>query len=171
MRTQHLADCMAVVLALRRIVRIAPGPIRVLDVGSGGGLPGVILAILHPAWQVDCVDTVGKKAAFIRQVAGQLHLPNLGAIHGRVESITKAAGSSKGYHLIISRAFSSLRTFVELTRPLLREGGSWAAMKGKTPEDELNDLPDGVVVQSVQPIQVPGLNSARCIVEIKVKQR
>jgi 16S rRNA (guanine527-N7)-methyltransferase len=169
-RTQHLVDCMAAVPLLRRIIAgqspIRHSPIRLLDVGSGAGLPGIVLAILHPAWQIDCVDAVGKKAAFIRQAAGQLTLSNVRAIHARVESI---APPSDGYDLIISRAFSSLRDFVDLTRTLLKQKGIWVAMKGKIPKEELEALPEGVVVRDIQQIDVPGLTVDRCLVVLEVK--
>ncbi len=157
MRTQHLADCLAVVAPLRR--HAAGKPLRVLDVASGGGLPGVVLAIVEPAWDVTCVDTVGKKAAFVRQVAAELALPNLHAEHARVEALRAA----RPFDLITSRAFASLPDFVRLTRPLLAPGGTWMAMKGKPPADEIAALPPGVQVQAVEPLQVPGLEAERCL--------
>jgi 16S rRNA (guanine527-N7)-methyltransferase len=122
MLSHHLLDCLAVVPALRSRV---PAGAKVLDVGSGGGLPGVVLAVLQPTWVIDCVDAVGKKAAFIRQVSAELGLGNLRSLHARVETVQGA------YDLVISRAFSSLGQFVALTRHLLGDGGLWAAMKGK----------------------------------------
>jgi 16S rRNA (guanine527-N7)-methyltransferase len=165
-RAQHLVDCMAIAPALRRAFP-AQSPIRVLDVGSGAGLPGIVLAVLHPAWQVDCIDAVGKKAAFIRQAAGELNLTNLRSIHDRVEASTLA--SSTGYNLIISRAFSSLRDFVELTKPLLDSGGVWVAMKGKIHSEETALLPGDVAVSNIQQIDVPGLMADRCLVFMKSK--
>ena len=164
MRTQHLADCLAVVAPLRR--HAAGKPLRVLDVGSGGGLPGVVLAIVEPAWDVTCVDTVGKKAAFVRQVAAELALPNLHAEHARVEALRAA----RPFDLITSRAFASLPDFVRLTRPLLAPGGTWMAMKGKPPADEIAALPPGVQVQAVEPLQVPGLEAERCLVWLALAQ-
>ena len=164
MRTQHLADCLAVVAPLRR--HAAGKPLRVLDVGSGGGLPGVVLAIVEPAWDVTCVDTVGKKAAFVRQVAAELALPNLHAEHARVEALRAA----RPFDLITSRAFASLPDFVHLTRPLLAPGGMWMAMKGKPPADEIAALPPGVQVQAVEPLQVPGLEAERCLVWLALAQ-
>jgi len=155
MLTQHLADCLAVVKPL--LTRCAAG--RVLDVGSGGGLPGVVLAVLAPALDVTCVDTVGKKAAFVRQVAGQLALPNLHAAHSRVEAL-----KTPGFDLVTSRAFASLRDFTSLTAHLLAPGGLWMAMKGKQPDDELAALPPGVSVFHVEQLQVPGLEAERCLV-------
>jgi 16S rRNA (guanine527-N7)-methyltransferase len=164
MRTQHLADCLAVVAPLRR--HAAGRPLRVLDVGSGGGLPGVVLAIVEPAWDVTCVDTVGKKAAFVRQVAAELGLPNLHAEHARVEALR----AGQPFDLITSRAFASLPDFVRLTRPLLAPGGAWMAMKGKRPDDEIAALPPGVQLQAVEPLQVPGLEAERCLVWLGLAQ-
>ncbi|MFO1335368.1 MAG: 16S rRNA (guanine(527)-N(7))-methyltransferase RsmG [Piscinibacter sp.] len=158
MLTQHLADCLAVVGPLRRQLGAGTSR-RILDVGSGGGLPGVVLAVLEPGWAVTCVDAVGKKAAFIRQVAVELRLRNLAAEHARVESL-----KAGGFDLITSRAFASLADFVSLTRKLLAADGVWAAMKGKTPEAELAALPAGITVFHVEPIAVPGLDAERCIV-------
>ncbi|MBI2733230.1 MAG: 16S rRNA (guanine(527)-N(7))-methyltransferase RsmG [Aquabacterium sp.] len=170
MLSHHLADCLTVLAPLGRhlaAVRASRAPdqgaIRLLDVGSGGGLPGVVLAICCPDVQVSCVDTVGKKAAFIRQVAAELRLPNLRGEHARVEQL-------KGqYELITSRAFASLVDFVTLTRAILAEGAVWMAMKGKHPEDELAQLPQDVDVFHVEQLQVPGLDAERCLIWMRVK--
>ena len=154
----HLADCLAAVPPLRR--HLGSGSARrLLDVGSGGGLPGVVLAILEPGWSVTCVDTVGKKAAFLQQVGVELGLRNLVAEHGRVEALTVPA-----FDLIVSRAFANLADFTRLTHQLLSPDGVWAAMKGKRPDDELAALPAEVDVFHVEPIQVPGLDAERCLV-------
>jgi 16S rRNA (guanine527-N7)-methyltransferase len=165
MLTHHLTDCLAVLGPLGRHldqVRAGKAPdagaIRLLDVGSGGGLPGVVLAICCPGVQVTCVDTVGKKAAFIKQVAAELRLPNLRGEHARVEQLK---GS---FDLITSRAFASLLDFVSLTRAILAEGAVWMAMKGKHPEDELAQLPTDVDVFHVEQLQVPGLDAERCLI-------
>jgi 16S rRNA (guanine527-N7)-methyltransferase len=162
--TQHVADCVAVLPALDRHLAMSTQPLRVLDVGSGGGLPGVLLALMRPALDVTCVDTVGKKAAFIRQVAGALALPNLHAAHSRVEAL-----KSPPFGLITSRAFASLADFTLLTRPLLAPGGVWMAMKGKRPDDEIAGLPTDIDVFHVEPLQVPGLDAERCLVWIQPK--
>lgn len=156
MRVQHLLDCLAVVPAVQREL---PAGGRVLDVGSGGGLPGVVLAVALPQMSVTCVDTVGKKAAFVRQVAGQLGLANLQAQHARVESL-----KLEPFELITSRAFASLADFVRLTEPLLARGGRWMAMKGKAPDDEIQALPEDVKVFHVEPLKVPELDAERCLV-------
>ena len=155
MFTQHLADCLAV---LPPLARHAPGG-RLLDVGSGGGLPGVVIAVALPAWQVTCVDTVGKKMAFVRQAAGTLGLRNLQARHARVEALADPA-----FDLITSRAFASLADFVTLTRQHLAPQGVWMAMKGRVPDDEIAALPADVEVFHVEHLQVPGLDAQRCLV-------
>lgn len=155
MATQHLADCLAVLPAL---LRACPQG-RVLDVGSGGGLPGVVIAIMAPALDVTCVDTVGKKAAFIRQAAAALQLQNLHAAHARVEQLKAAP-----FDLITSRAFASLPDFVRLTHGLLAPGGVWMAMKGRVPDDEIGALPADIDVFHVEQLVVPGLEAQRCLV-------
>ena len=157
MRVQHLADCLAVIAPLRR--QVGRDRRRILDVGSGGGLPGVVLAIAEPPWDLSCVDTVGKKAAFIRQVAGELALPNLHALHARVETLP-----GPPFDVITSRAFASLGDFVRLTRPLLAPGGVWMAMKGRRPDDELAALPPDIDVFHVEPLVVPRLDAERCLI-------
>ncbi len=169
----HLADCLAVVAPMARQLGLAmddpggsvPRSLRVLDVGSGGGLPGVVLALMFPHWQVVCVDTVGKKAAFIRQVAVELGLRNLGAEHARVEALKGGAL----FDVIASRAFASLVDFTRLSRTLLAPQGVWMAMKGKTPADEWSALPDDIEVFHVEPLSVPGLNAERCLVWMRLK--
>jgi 16S rRNA (guanine527-N7)-methyltransferase len=158
MRVQHLADCLAVIGPLRRQIG-QPRPLRILDVGSGGGLPGVVLALVSSTWDVSCVDAVGKKAAFVRQVAGELSLPNLHALHARVEAL-----SGPPFDVITSRAFASLPDFVRLTRPLLAPAGVWMAMKGRRPDDELAALPADIDVFHVEPLKVPGLDADRCLI-------
>jgi len=163
MLTQHLADSLAVVEPLRR--RLAEGrrP-RLLDVGSGAGLPGLVLAVMLPELDVTCVDTVGKKAAFVRQAAGELRLTNLRSEHGRVEQIQLAP-----MDVIASRAFASLADFVALTAKHLAAGGTWLAMKGKRPDDEMATLPLTVAVDTIETLTVPGLGAKRCIVWLKPK--
>jgi len=153
----HLLDCLTVLPALDR--RLPGAGVRLLDVGSGGGLPGVVLALMRPGWQVCCVDAVAKKAAFIRQVAGELALKNLRAEHARVESLALPA-----FDLVVSRAFASLADFCTLTRRHLAPGGCWLAMKGRTPDEEIAALPGDVEVFHVEQLRVPGLDAHRCLV-------
>lgn len=159
MLTHHLLDSLTAIDPLRR--HIQGQPTRVLDVGSGGGLPGVVLAICMPELNVSCVDTVAKKAAFVQQVAVSLKLPNLRGLHARVESLTDP------YQVICSRAFASLPDFVTWSRSALAEGGVWMAMKGKHPQGEIDALPADVQVFHVEPLTVPGLDVERCMVWMK----
>ncbi|MDH4426501.1 MAG: 16S rRNA (guanine(527)-N(7))-methyltransferase RsmG [Acidovorax sp.] len=165
MLTHHLLDSLAAVAPLRRHVAglagqgVAASPVRLLDVGSGGGLPGVVFAICCPDVDVSCVDTVGKKAAFIQQVAAVLRLRNLHGLHARVETLTAP------YDIVSCRAFASLPDFVNWSRSALAAPhGVWLAMKGKRPEDEIAALPAGVDVFHVEQLVVPGLDAERCIV-------
>ena len=157
MRTLHLADSESIVAPLER--HAAGRPLKILDVGSGGGLPGVVLAIHHPDWDVTCVDTVAKKAGFIRQVALELGLPNLHAEHARVEELPSAQAD-----VVTSRAFASLPDFCAWTRHHLAPSGVWLAMKGKHPADEISALPVGASVFHVEHLQVPGLDAERCAI-------
>ena len=165
MLSHHLIDCLAVLPALRRHAAAAHpaagDKLCILDVGSGGGLPGVVLAVLHPEWVVSCVDTVSKKVSFIRQVAAELRLPNLLGLHARVESLGAAQAR---FDVITSRAFASLADFTRLSGDVLAEQGVWMAMKGKLPGDEQADLPASVAVFHVEQLNVPGLDAQRCLV-------
>jgi len=159
MLTHHLLDSLTAVAPL---VRHTHGqPAKVLDVGSGGGLPGIVLAICRPELDVSCVDTVGKKAAFIQQVAATLKLPNLRGIHARVETL------GGPFDVICCRAFASLPDFVIWSRGALAEQGVWMAMKGKHPQAEIDGLPADVQVFHVEPLTVPGLDVERCMVWIR----
>jgi 16S rRNA (guanine527-N7)-methyltransferase len=159
MLTHHLLDSLAVIQPLRR--QTQGRATSLLDVGSGAGLPGVVVAICCPEIQVDCVDTVAKKAAFVQQAAATLHLSNLRGLHARVE---KLAGA---YGVIACRAFSSLADFVALSESALAPGGVWLAMKGKHPHEEIAALPSTVEMFHVEHLDVPGLDAERCIVWMK----
>jgi len=150
--THHLLDSLSVLPHVR-------GPL-VVDVGSGAGFPGLVLAIARPDWQIVSVEAVDKKAAFQRQVAAELALTNVRVEGRRVEDVVLEGGADT----VVSRAFSSLTDFVNLTRHLLKSGGQWAAMKGRLPQDEIAVLPDGVGVQEIVELKVPGLNAERCVV-------
>ena len=160
MLTQHLVDSLSLIPALRR--HAAGKPMRLMDVGSGGGLPGVVVAICDPAIDVSCVDAVAKKATFIKQVAAELKLPNLHGEHSRVEQLKAPA-----FDLITSRAFASLLDFTTLTRQHLKSGAIWLAMKGQHPADELAALPPDLDVFHVEQLQVPGLDAQRCLIWIR----
>jgi 16S rRNA (guanine527-N7)-methyltransferase len=158
MYVHHLLDCLAVLPPLRRV--LGDRSARIADVGSGAGLPGVVIAVLCPHLNVTCIDTVGKKVAFVRQVGAELCLRNLRAEQGRVERLQPVVP----FDLITSRAFAPLLDFVQLTRPLLAPHGIWMAMKGKVPEDEIAALPPSVEVFHVEQLHVPELQADRCLV-------
>ena len=168
--THHLLDSLAVIEPLGRqlaglpvegLMPAAPALARLLDVGSGAGLPGVVIAICCPAIRVDCVDSVAKKAAFVQQVAGALGLSNLRGVHARVETLAEK------YDVVSSRAFASLADFASLSGGVLAKQGIWLAMKGIYPADEVAALPSGVEVFHVEPLTVPGLDAKRCIVWLR----
>ncbi len=160
MLTHHLLDSLAVIVPMhRQLAALGAGEsLRVLDVGAGAGLPGVVLAICCPALTVHCVDTVAKKAAFVQQVAVSLKLPHLRGIHARVESLTEP------YDLVCSRAFASLVDFTTWSSAALAPQGVWMAMKGKDPQAEIDALGANVQVFHVEPLHVPGLDADRCLV-------
>lgn len=157
MLTQHLADCLAVIGPMR--AQLPVGAPRLLDVGSGGGLPGVVIAALNPTIAVTCVDTIGKKTAFIRQVAAELGIRNLVAVQSRVEDMEVTP-----FDMITSRAFASLHDFTALTRLHMAENGTWMAMKGKLQSEEIAALPRSISVFHVEQLVVPGTDASRCIV-------
>jgi 16S rRNA (guanine527-N7)-methyltransferase len=163
--THHLLDSLSAVSPLLGHIAKTKGDanagIELLDVGSGGGLPGVVIAICCPNIRVTCVDTVSKKAAFVQQVAASLRLSNLRGVHARVESLTGP------YDVVCSRAFASLPDFVSWSAAALSDGGVWMAMKGKLPEAEMAGLPSFAEVFHVEQLQVPGLEADRCMVWMK----
>lgn len=170
MRVQHLVDSLSVIPVLAQRIQddsadkpnaVGSGQTAsIMDVGSGGGLPGVVLAIAQPGWQIHCVDAVEKKTAFVRQMAGVLRLPNLSASHARVETLEPAQCD-----VVISRAFASIEDFAALAGRHVRVGGTLAAMKGRQPDEEIAAvLASGSWrLDVVQPLQVPGLDAQRCI--------
>ena len=152
--SHHLLDSLAI------LPHVGAG--NLLDVGSGGGLPGIPLAIARPELAVTMVDTVQKKATFLQQAAIELSLKNVTVRHARVEEM------SGHYAQISSRAFSELALFVSLTRHLLAPGGRWLAMKGVRPDAEINALPADILVDAVVPLTVPGLAAERHLIILKV---
>ena len=161
MLTHHVLDSLAVISPLRR--HTGGAPMRLLDVGSGGGLPGVVIAICCPEMAVTCVDTVAKKANFIQHVAASLGLKNLRGLHARVEAVDER------FDVVTSRAVASLADFVTWSRGALAEEGVWLAMKGKRPADEMAALPAFAQVFHVEPLQVPGLDAERCLVWLRAQ--
>jgi 16S rRNA (guanine527-N7)-methyltransferase len=167
MLTHHLLDSLAAVLPLQKYLlssglqdKMLAHP-KLLDVGSGAGLPGVVFAICFPTLSVTCVDTVGKKAAFIKQAALSLGLTNLTGLHARVETIADP------FDVVCSRAFASLLDFTAWSAKALSPDGVWMALKGKHPFDELAKLPAGVSVFHVEQLVVPGLDADRCVVWLR----
>ncbi len=153
MLSLHLADCLAVLAPLDR-----RAPRRVLDVGSGAGLPGLVLAVMRPHWQLLLVDAVQKKCAFLRQAVAELHLRNVEVVHGRVEQLRLPP-----VDCIVSRALGDLAELARISEHLLLPGGAWAAMKGHVPQDELRALP-ATLQHQVEELRVPGLEARRCVV-------
>ena len=136
----------------------------VLDVGSGGGLPGIPLAIARPELQVTLIDSIAKKTAFLLQVKTELGLTNLQVVTGRVEVFKPETT----FDVITSRAFSDLKEFVTLTRPLLAPTGHWLAMKGLMPHEEIVSLPSWVKVSANNALTVPGLGASRHLIELEL---
>jgi 16S rRNA (guanine527-N7)-methyltransferase len=166
MLTHHLLDSLAIVAPLTRQTQgqTQGVSINMLDVGAGAGLPGVVVAICCPQINVTCVDAVAKKMAFVQQVATELKLPNLKALHARVETLTDK------YDVITSRAFATLLDFVTGSHAALKPAtGVWLAMKAKDTATEIAALPPNVDVFHVEQLAVPGLVAERCIVWMRSK--
>ncbi|MDP3842983.1 MAG: 16S rRNA (guanine(527)-N(7))-methyltransferase RsmG [Oxalobacteraceae bacterium] len=153
---QHVLDSLAAVAAFDRVK-------NVLDVGAGGGLPGMVLAIARPEMQVAMIDTVHKKTAFLTQVKAELGLANVTVHTTRVEQLQAA----QPFDAITSRAFAELADFINWSGHLLAPGGRFIAMKGINPEQELSRLPAGWVVREVRALTVPGLQAQRHLIFIE----
>lgn len=158
--SHHLLDSLSIVPELRRIA--AGRPVRILDVGAGGGLPGVPIAIAMPEVQVTAIDRVQKKTAFIQQAGVELGLRNIEAVHGRVEDYGAAQ-----FDVIVSRAFAALAEMVRLTGHLVARGGCWAAMKGAHPAEEISALPSTVDLVRAVKLRVPLLGAERHLVVLR----
>jgi 16S rRNA (guanine527-N7)-methyltransferase len=164
MLIQHILDSLSILPHLP-----ARESAAVLDVGSGGGLPGIVLAIARPDWSVTLNDIVHKKTAFQSQAKAELGLANLSVVTGRVESLRPGVEVPKKFDLIVSRAFAELADFVTLARHLVADGGAIWAMKGVRPDGEIERLPDGAhVVQTVR-LDVPMLEAERHLIEVTVE--
>lgn len=159
MVTQHLLDSLAAVPAFA-------GARNVLDVGAGGGLPGIVLAIACPEMQVSMIDTVHKKTAFLTQVKAELGLQNVSVYTARVEQLQ----TPRKFDVITSRAFAELGDFIKWSAHLLEHGGRFIAMKGVFPEEEMASLPTGWKVAKVQALQVPGLDAERHLIMIEEEE-
>jgi 16S rRNA (guanine527-N7)-methyltransferase len=163
MITHHVLDSLAIAAPLDLLLAGGQGA-RILDVGSGAGFPGIPLAIARPGWRVTMLDSNSKKTAFIAQVAAEIGLPNADVATARAESFVSAPCD-----VVVARAFSSLRDLVTRTRSLPGPAGSWAAMKGAIPHDELRDLPADIECRDILRLQVPGLDAERHLLLLKVK--
>ena len=153
---QHLLDSLSAAPAFTEAR-------NVLDVGAGGGLPGMMLAIAYPQTRISMIDTVSKKTAFLSQAKAELGLSNVTVFTGRVEQLEV----TEKFDVITSRAFSELCNFISWSGHLLAEGGQFIAMKGVAPAQEIERLPAGWAVTGVQPLQVPGLNAERHLVFVR----
>jgi 16S rRNA (guanine527-N7)-methyltransferase len=160
MVSHHLLDSL---VAVPYFQAEGTGPSRVLDVGSGGGLPGIPLAIARPELQVTLIDSIAKKTAFLLQAKAELGLANLHVVTGRVEDFRPEAG----FEIVTSRAFSDLKEFVTLTRHLLAPGGRWLAMKGLYPHEEIAVLPPDMKVSADYALAVPGLEASRHLIVVE----
>ena len=158
--THHLLDSLAVLPRLEAVARVA-------DIGSGGGLPGIVLSIVRPGLIVSSIETVGKKASFQQQAKIELGLGNFSVFNKRVEQVEADALPAGAADGVISRAFSSLADFVRLSAHLLAEDGALYAMKGVQPVDELAALPAGWRVAETHALQVPGLDAERHLLVIR----
>ncbi len=151
---KHLLDSLAVLPYLRGL--------RVADIGTGAGFPGLPLAIANPARRYTLVESTGKKAGFLRQTAGKLRLTNVEVVQGRSEALHPA----RPFDSVVARALGSLADFVRVAGHLVGRNGRLLSMKGRPPEDELKALPAGWKALAVHPIHVPGLDAERCLVEL-----
>ncbi|KVD90196.1 16S rRNA (guanine(527)-N(7))-methyltransferase RsmG [Burkholderia stagnalis] len=163
MLIQHILDSLSIVPHLGDRAST-----RVLDVGSGGGLPGIVLAIVRPDWQVTLNDIVQKKSAFQTQTRAELKLANLSVVTGRVETLQPGVEVPEKFDVIVSRAFADLSDFVKLARHLVAPGGAIWAMKGVHPGDEIARLPDGSHVKQTIRLAVPMLDAERHLIEVAV---
>lgn len=163
MLIQHILDSLSIVphLATR-------GASSVLDVGSGGGLPGIVLAIVLPDWTVTVNDIVHKKTAFQAQAKAELGLANLSVVTGRVETLQPGAEVPAKFDVIVSRAFAELADFVTLARHLVAEQGAIWAMKGVRPDGEIERLPAGAHVEQIIRLNVPSLDAERHLIKVLV---
>ena len=163
MLIQHILDSLSIVSHIA-----SRGPSSVLDVGSGGGLPGIVLAIVLPDWTITTNDIVHKKTAFQAQAKAELGLTNLSVVTGRVEALKPGAEVPSKFDVIVSRAFAELSDFVTLARHLVAEQGAIWAMKGVRPEGEIERLPAGAHVEQIIRLNVPSLDAERHLIKVVV---
>lgn len=162
----HLLDSLAALPLICAVDSEEPKPERVIDVGTGAGLPGVVLAILKPDIQVALLDTNGKKCRFLNQVKIELQLGNIEVIHHRVETYSP----KMAYEVVISRAFATLKDMTDNAGHLLSDGGRFLAMKGRYPEQEIAELDSRFLFEKAYPLQIPGLDVERHLIEISISK-
>ncbi len=163
MLIQHVLDSLAIVPHLDQL-----GPSSLLDVGTGGGLPGMVLAIVLPSWRVTLNDIVHKKTAFLTHAKGALGLSNVTVVTGRVETLRPGIEVAAPFDVVVSRAFAEMLDFVAVARHLAAPGKSLWAMKGVKPDGEIARLPTDVKVVQVIALDVPMLDAERHLVELDV---
>lgn len=163
MLIQHILDSLSIVPHLATL-----GPATLLDVGSGGGLPGIVLAIVFPEWSITVNDIVQKKSAFQSQAKAELGLGNLSVVTGRVENLRPGIEVPGKFDAIVSRAFAELADFVTLARHLVADDGAIWAMKGVRPDGEIERLPEGAHVKQMIRLRVPALDAERHLIEVTV---
>lgn len=154
--SHHILDSLAVIPYFDHYLKEGS---RLLDVGSGGGLPAIPYAICRPNIHVELVETVGKKTAFLTQASVELGLKNVQIHNSRVENLRATP-----FDAISSRAFSSLALFTNLSNHLLNDNGVWLALKGRLPEDEISELERSIIVREINEISVPLLNENRHLI-------
>jgi 16S rRNA (guanine527-N7)-methyltransferase len=160
MVSHHVLDSLAT------LTHLGSDPsLRLIDVGSGGGLPGIPLAIARPGWSVCLLDSNHKKAAFLRQAIIELELKNVDVVSERAESYSPPTG----FGVAISRAFSDLPSFAAASARLLAPGGRLVAMKGVYPHEELQQLPSDFRVMDVPELRIPGIDGRRHLVIMEVR--
>jgi len=169
MLSLHILDSLSIINPLqeqlKQCINEAESKVQILDVGSGAGLPGVVLSICLPQYHIVCLDAVSKKTAFLQYVKSVLCIPNVTVLNSRIEK------HAKPYHVVTSRAFSSLNQFTSLTNHCLDTNGFWMAMKGKHPSDELNMLDEKIEAFHVEHLNVPNINALRCLIFMRKKAR
>ena len=170
MVSHHLLDSLAVLPLFEKILSehtLSEETPKIMDVGTGGGLPGVVLSIMHPDWHITLIDPVHKKTAFLTQVKAQLSLSNVTVINGKVEDLEP----TQTFDVITSRAFTSLVDFVQLSQNALAPNGCWLAMKGLAPEDEMQAFKQTFAQQysitHITPVRVAQLNAERHLIQIE----
>ncbi|MBN3859010.1 16S rRNA (guanine(527)-N(7))-methyltransferase RsmG [Neisseriaceae bacterium PsAf] len=158
MLTHHIFDSLSILKELNDSKSL-------VDVGSGGGVPGIPIAIARPDLKIMLVDSNSKKTTFLAQAVIELGLSNVEVKQGRVEVL-----QGEEFDIVVSRAFAELSDFVSITKQLLSKEGYWLAMKGTYPYEELSKLPDWVLVEEVKPVKVPQVNAERHVVKMVPKK-